>query len=249
MVAYSQPSRNGHKALPTSHLEALAAQSELAAVDAALTSLRDLPPGAPLTAVERALRLLEPATLWLDPLGRAMLREALLHELKRIGVSSPARLADIALGDEERHDTESRAGQVVDLFAVGASCHGHRSVGRPYLDIGGLRGDAPAYHHQPHEALRQDHAADAFGGAGARASAVLQHHVGRSVPGHRGLLAHGAHRRGGHVSGLPRRATGPAERWPPPRRGMGRPDRWPRPRGTAVLRLRPCRHRRHRLAP
>jgi len=57
-----------------------------------------LPSGAGLKAIRRALESIRSRAGQLDSLGREVLREAVIRELKRLGVSSPAKLANAALG-------------------------------------------------------------------------------------------------------------------------------------------------------
>jgi putative DNA primase/helicase len=70
----------------------------IAAAPDPVEPLRALEPGAAIVEVETALRAIAAETSGLDPLARASLREAVIRELRKVGVTSPAALADAALG-------------------------------------------------------------------------------------------------------------------------------------------------------
>lgn len=63
-----------------------------------LAPLRALPKDADLETIEQELRALAFRATGRDRLGLTLLWEGAIRELERIGVSSPARLVDAALG-------------------------------------------------------------------------------------------------------------------------------------------------------
>ena len=94
-------------------LETRQAQTILGALEQA--GLTQLKKGAPIEEVEQALRKLAASANGVDPLRRAVLRNAVIESLEKIQISAPARLVDAIL-KEPRSEGGNGQGQEI-LFA------------------------------------------------------------------------------------------------------------------------------------